>query len=580
MNVVLLNDSFPPVIDGVATAVTNYAGILTETGRAKVMVGTPRYPGVDYDCYPYEVVAYSSLDTPKVAAGYRAGNPINFKALSRLSKFQPDIIHVHCPAASAILGRILRNETDAPLIFTYHTKYDIDIARAVKSRHIREEAVRAMIANISACDEVWTVSHGAGENLRSLGYEGDIRVVSNGVDFAKGRVDAEHVALATKGFDLPAGVPMFLFVGRIINYKGLPLILDAMQKLSAKGIDYRMVFVGAGVNAASLQQTAREYGIPLDVREEDGTITSCPGTQTGKIIFTGPIYDRDVLRAWNTRADLFLFPSTYDTNGIVVREAAACGLASVLIRDSCAAEGITHGRNGYIIDENADAMAQLLTQLAGNFDNMHEVGQHAMDEIYISWHDSVMAAADRYQTVLELQRAGKLKERRNGKSDKFLSFTTDVMDGLYDAFHFPKALYAGTRDALQGSIAGIQDGVRETFDEMREGLRDVREEMQTGFKDVRSEFKEGYQEIREEMHVGYHDMKDDVKDGFSEIRDIVLDNLEGMQENFSEVRDYLHGKSRNVREEIETGFRGVREELREFKEELEDEWNKLNGTKN
>jgi hypothetical protein len=29
MNVVLLNDSFPPVIDGVATAVTNYANILT-----------------------------------------------------------------------------------------------------------------------------------------------------------------------------------------------------------------------------------------------------------------------------------------------------------------------------------------------------------------------------------------------------------------------------------------------------------------------------------------------------------------------------------------------------------------------
>ena len=37
--------------------------------------------------------------------------------------------------------------------------------------------------------------------------------------------------------------------------------------------------------------------------------------------------DREILRAWNTRADLFLFPSTFDTNGLVVREAAACGLA-------------------------------------------------------------------------------------------------------------------------------------------------------------------------------------------------------------------------------------------------------------
>lgn len=524
MNVVLLNDSFPPVIDGVATAVTNYAGILTETGCARVMVGTPRYPGVDYTCYPYEVVAYSSLDTPRIAAGYRAGNPINFKAVSRLSKFQPDLIHVHCPAASAIMGRILRNETDAPLIFTYHTKYDIDIARAVKSEHIQQEAVKAMIANISACDEVWTVSRGAGENLRSLGYEGEIRVVSNGVDFPKGRAEDTLVRQAAAAYDLPGDVPMFLFVGRLLNYKGLPLILDAMRMLSAKGIDYRCVFVGAGANAVTLQETARAYGIALDVREEDGTLTSTPGTGCGKIIFTGPIYDREILRAWNTKADLFLFPSTYDTNGIVVREAAACGLASVLIRDSCAAEGITHGRNGYLIDENAEAMAALLTELSRHPDAMRQVGQHAMDEIYISWHDSVLAAADRYQAVLELQHSGQLKARRNGKSDKLLSFTTDVMDGLYDAFHFPKALYCGTRDTLQGSIAGIRD--------MRENLRE-----------------------------GYHEVRD-------EIRDHMLDSLEGMQENFSEVRSYLRGKRHEMHESV-----------RDFRHDLEDKWDRLSGSR-
>ena len=579
MNVVLLNDSFPPVIDGVATAVTNYASILTETGRAKVMVGTPRYPGVDYSVYPYEVVAYSSLDTPKVAAGYRAGNPINFKALSKLSKFQPDIIHVHCPAASAILGRILRNETHAPIIFTYHTKYDIDIARAVKSEHLREEAIKAMIANISASDEVWTVSHGAGESLRALGYEGDIRVVSNGVDFAKGRVSDEDVARAVKGFDLPEGVPMFLFVGRIINYKGLPLILDAMQKLSAKGVDYRMVFIGGGVNAGDLQKTVREYGISLDVREENGTVTSTPGTVPGKVIFTGPIYDRDVLRAWNTRANLFLFPSTYDTNGIVVREAAACGLTSVLIKDSCAAEGITHGRNGFIIDENADAMAALLFDVGKRFDTMHDVGQHAMDEIYISWEESVLAAADRYQAVLELDRQGAFKERRNGKSDKFLHFTTEVMNGMYDAFHFPKALYQGTKDTLQGGFAGIHDGFHEMKDGMREGFSEVKDEVKSGFKNVRSEVRESYHEIRDEMHTGYGDMKEEMKDGFAEIRDIVLDNLEGMQENFSGVGDYLREKRHEVSDGVKVGIRGVRDELKDLKEELESEWNKLNGTK-
>lgn len=66
------------------------------------------------------------------------------------------------------------------------------------------------------------------------------------------------------------------------------------------------------------------------------------GTGPDKCIFVGPVYDRDILRAWNTRADLFLFPSTFDTNELVVSETAAC----VLIEGSCAAEGLTRKRHG------------------------------------------------------------------------------------------------------------------------------------------------------------------------------------------------------------------------------------------
>lgn len=69
------------------------------------------------------------------------------------------------------------------------------------------------------------------------------------------------------------------------------------------------------------------------------------------MFFTSPQYDRSVIRAWYCRGDLFLFPSTFDTNGLVVREAAACELASVLVRGSCAAEDITDGRNGFLIEE-------------------------------------------------------------------------------------------------------------------------------------------------------------------------------------------------------------------------------------
>ena len=386
MNICLLNDSFPPVIDGVANVVMNYGSVLTGELGASVVVGTPRYPDVTYEGYPYKVIPYPSFDTTDFIKGYRTGNPLAIREIAQMAESAPDIIHTHCPAASTIMARILRRETGAPVVFTYHTKFDVDIERAVGEGLLKKETIRVMVSNIEACDDVWVVSEGAGDNLRTLGYEGDYRVMPNGVDFPKGRASETMVKELEKTYDIPEGVTLFLFVGRLMNYKGLPLIVDAIKELSKEGSDFRMVFVGGGADACELQKKIKDYGICLDVYTEDGALTHTDGLEgmAGKVIFTGPVHDRDKLRAWNTRADLFLFPSTYDTNGIVVREAAACGLASVLIKGSCAAEGITNGRNGYLIDENSASMAALLKRVNGNISGLHDTGQMAMDEIYIS----------------------------------------------------------------------------------------------------------------------------------------------------------------------------------------------------
>jgi glycosyltransferase involved in cell wall biosynthesis len=331
-----------------------------------------------------------------------------------------------------------------------------------------------MVNNISACDEVWVVSHGAGENLRSLGYEGEYRVVSNGVDFPKGRADEELVAETTKDYDLPEGVPVFLFVGRLMKYKGLPIIVDAMKKLSDEGIDYRMVFVGGGADAEEMQDKVKEYGID------------------NKVIFTGAIHDRDKLRAWNTRADLFLFPSVYDTNGIVVREAAACGLASVLIKDSCAAEGITHDRNGFIIEENADSMAALLKEVSKDLGHLYDVGQHAMDEIYISWEDCVKDARERYSQLIELAADGSLLKKRISGTEILLESASKIINGTEQVFNARR---------------NIQEGMRENFEDFLDNIHDVRNDIH----EFGHEVKTG---IREELH----DFKNDIKESTDMIK--------------------------------------------------------------
>ncbi len=479
MNIVLLNDSFPPVIDGVANVVMNYGSVLTNTLQSNVVVGTPRYPDATYEGYPYKVVAYPSLDTTEFVHGYRAGNPLSIREIAQMAEIKPEIIHTHCPAASTVMARILRKETGAPIVFTYHTKFDVDIARAVGEGFLKKETIKTMVSNIEACDDVWVVSEGAGENLRSLGFEGEYRVMPNGVDFPKGRVSNKEAKEITAPYDIPEGIPLFLFVGRIMKYKGLPLIINALKILAEKGVDFRMVFVGGGADAEEMQEMTRQLGLE------------------GKVIFAGAEHDREKLRAWNTRADLFLFPSVYDTNGIVVREAAACGLASVLIKGSCAAEGITHDRNGFVIDETPEAMAELLYEVSGDLDHLHQVGQKAMDEIYISWEQAVRLAFDRYKELREMVKNGDIGVRKHQSFEYLMNSAATVLNGTHKVFvDNPRIMYDGMRDNFQE----FKENVEEFRKDLKINMEDFRNDMKDSMDDFKSELNDGFEKIRDKIN--------------------------------------------------------------------------------
>ena len=380
-SVCLLNDSFPPLIDGVENAVVNYAKCMTESGISAT-VATPSYPGADDESFEFPVIRYSSLNTTR-KFGYRLGYPFGKKAVNAIKASNPLLLHSHCPFSSTLLARMVQQEVDAPIVFTYHTKFDIEINKAVEMNFLRKTAKKFLVDNISACDEVWVVSKGAGDNLKSLGYQGDCVVMENGVDLKKGLASPELVAELRQKHALPADVPVFLFVGRLMWYKGARIILDGLKMIANDGKDFRMVFVGDSVERPEIEQYAKTLGIQE------------------KCIFVGAVHNREIIRGYFTLSDLFLFPSSFDTNGIVVREAAACGKASVLLRESCASEGIEDGKTGLLIEETGESMAKCLSFACENREKLKVLGQTAMDEIYISWEDAVEKATKRYELVVE-----------------------------------------------------------------------------------------------------------------------------------------------------------------------------------
>lgn len=431
LNICLMNDSFPPIIDGVANAVINYANIIND-GLGKASVATPHYPDVEDD-YPFEVVRYRSMPITEKLCGYRAGYPFSSRALDKLVKDEYDIIHSHCPFASTMLARVLREKTNIPIVMTYHTKFDIDIRRDIRNETLANQVIKIIIENISACDEVWTVSHGAGENLRSLGYEGDFVVMENGVDFPRGRAEAEDAAEMRSYYDIPEDTILFMFVGRLLWYKGIRLTLDALKIIDGKGIKYRMMFVGDGLDRAEIESYAEELGI-MD-----------------KCIFTGAIYDREDLRVYYTAGDLFVFPSEYDTNGIVVREAAACGVASILIKGSCASEGITDGRTGLLTEADPEAIAAKMEFAASHRNEVRQFGENAMNEVYMSWEDSVKHAYERYFTVRE--------QCMNGLSQRKEKFITGAWFRTVDDI----------TNVVQ-QVRKLPGGIRKTSGKVRDGI--------------------------------------------------------------------------------------------------------------
>jgi glycosyltransferase involved in cell wall biosynthesis len=383
MKICLLNDSFPPVIDGVVNVLLNYADYLRRCHGAGIIVGTPEYPGADYDAYEYPVVAYPSLDTAAVTNGYRTGNPFSEKEISELASFAPDIIHSHCPASSTVIGRILREETGAPLVMTYHTKYDIDIDRVIPFPPAQKTSLRFLAHNLSQMDEIWAVTQSGGEAMGNVGFHGSFRVMENGTDFAFGRAPEKEVAALRESLHVQEGELVFLFVGRLLWYKNLRLILDGLKRARDAGLRFRAVFVGGGADEPAIHRYARSLGLK-----------DC-------CIFPGPVFDREALRGYYTLADLFLFPSTFDTSGIVVKEAAACACPALLTRGACAAEGTIDGVNAFLAEENAASFASVLLAACREPGKLQAVGERAGRDLYRSWDMAVDEAVARYRVLLK-----------------------------------------------------------------------------------------------------------------------------------------------------------------------------------
>ncbi|MCM1114677.1 MAG: glycosyltransferase [Clostridium sp.] len=375
------SDAFPPTTDGISNVAQSYAYEINKN-LGKAVVITPKNPNQQDYKYDYEIFRYKSWWVPS-KEGYSVGWPFKDELHQAIIDMNFDILHSHAPLATSYYFRRVVEKKKIPVVLTYHTKYEYDIDRRVPTKPARNFAYNFLLNNINAADEVWVTSEGTADSLKKIGYQGDYIVMPNGCDLPVMHVSASDKAMIKRKHNVPEDVPVFLYSGRMIWYKNIKLILDACVKLKRDGKRFKLIMLGFGADENAIKHYIKKNGLSSD------------------IIWTGKILDRQEIQGYYGISDILLFPSVFDTNGLVVREAAACATPSLLVRNSCASEGITDGETGFLCMESAHSVASTLAKIMDNKELLRRVGKNAQSHIYISWEDAVQKAYNRYQIVID-----------------------------------------------------------------------------------------------------------------------------------------------------------------------------------
>ena len=378
------NDSYEPVMDGVANVTKNYAYWLEKMG-CKSYVITPSFPGYK-DVKRPEVIRYFSVPVP-LRKPYRFGMPqldYNFKQDVKSIPF--NIVHCHSPFSSGQLALKLAKKRGIPVVTTFHSKYYDDFKQALKSDKLAKLVINRVVDFYNEVDEVWTVNQSTAATLKEYGYKGRIEVVHNGTDFQPCDKEEEYYKKASEYLKLRDDELVFLFVGQHIWQKNLKMLIDSLRIVADRGIRYKMFFVGEGVAKKELEKLVEDNNLSEYIK------------------FLGVITDRELLRSIFVRADLFLFPSLYDTSGIVVREAAAVKTPALVIKGCNAAEGIEDGFNGFLSLDSSVEYAEKILSIVKDKSELKSIGQNSYSTIYKSWEEIVDEVKLRYIDLIKYHR--------------------------------------------------------------------------------------------------------------------------------------------------------------------------------
>ncbi|MBI4011567.1 MAG: glycosyltransferase [Candidatus Rokubacteria bacterium] len=341
MRVGLFTNNYLPMLGGVARAVETMRIALERLGH-EVVVVAPRMTGGDGSSPG--VVRVPAVPAPTYP-DFALPLPLSPAWTRRLAALDLDVVHAQHPFLLGATARRLARRLGRPLVFTYHTLYDkyahyVPLPRpAVARRAIAWSTRFANEADVVIAPSAWLAAR-----LKSQGVRRPVVVLPTGVDLE--RFQPGDRAAARAALRLPP-TPLCLYVGRLDREKNLPFLLDAFERVAARQPGAELVLVGRGTQEAALRRRAARL------------------RAAGRVRFVGGVPLDAVVRYYQA-ADLFLFASTTETQGLAVLEAMAVGLPVVAVRAAGVEEAVLDGVSGLLVPEEGEAFAAAALEVLGD----------------------------------------------------------------------------------------------------------------------------------------------------------------------------------------------------------------------
>lgn len=343
LNIAVFIDAFFPIVDGVIVSLNNVYTKISKNHN--VLVIAPTCNNNKKDDYAYEVFRVPSIKIPSTQYYYPLPILKRKKLLKRLNDFKPDVIHCHSPFELANFALKYAKKHNIKTFYTLHSKYDDDFELRFKFKSLANYAFKKVMKTIKRFDTIYSVNYTYGKNLvEKYNIKSNYVFLPNGCDFKPLNSTKEEIIKYKGKLEIDLTSNILLFVGRIDHVKNIFFITKVLKKLKEKNFNFTMIFCGKGPQLAELKK---------DIIEKDLS-------QNTKFI---GIVELNELKQIYEASDLFIFPSHYDTFGLVKLEAASQYTPSIYIKNTSCTDGIIDNINGYIEEENPELFANRIIEI-------------------------------------------------------------------------------------------------------------------------------------------------------------------------------------------------------------------------